>query len=204
MDYRDIPLEWAGRFDAFVGVEVLEVSAPFLPSSAELIPSSGYLEHVGPRHHETFFKLVDWALKDKDATAVVACTTWPEDRYTAYQQEDFARRYMWPNTTFPCTPTLINTATKASQGRLSVQFVENHGAHYPRTLREWDRRFEANVTMDTMIKRYPELKDPAAFESFRRKWRYLFAYAAAGFAKGNVFSYVLTFHKVRPNSSIEW
>ena len=34
MDYRDMPLEWAGRFDAFVSVEMLEVSITlsFLPS----------------------------------------------------------------------------------------------------------------------------------------------------------------------------
>jgi len=25
MDYRDMPIEWAGRFDAFVSVEMLEV-----------------------------------------------------------------------------------------------------------------------------------------------------------------------------------
>ena len=32
MDYRDMPIEWAGRFDAFVSVEMLEVSTPeFLP-----------------------------------------------------------------------------------------------------------------------------------------------------------------------------
>jgi cyclopropane-fatty-acyl-phospholipid synthase len=27
MDYRDMPVEWAGRFDAFVSVEMLEVGA---------------------------------------------------------------------------------------------------------------------------------------------------------------------------------
>lgn len=28
MDYRDMPIEWAGRFDAFVSVEMVEVSTP--------------------------------------------------------------------------------------------------------------------------------------------------------------------------------
>jgi len=31
MDYRDMPIEWAGRFDAFVSVEMLEVSTPSTP-----------------------------------------------------------------------------------------------------------------------------------------------------------------------------
>ncbi|KAF9645341.1 cyclopropane fatty acid synthase [Thelephora ganbajun] len=175
MDYRDMPIEWAGRFDAFVSVEMLE--------------------HVGTQHYETYFKLVDWALKDKNAAVVVTATTFPEARYRTYQPEDFMRRYMWPNSALPCATTLINAATKASKNRFSVQFVENHGAHYPRTLREWSRRLEANVTMDTMAKRYPGLRDPTAFETFKRKWRYLFAYAGAGFAKGYISCHMITFYK---------
>ena len=41
--------------------------------------------------------------------------------------------------------------------------------------------------MDTMTKRYPGLKDPAVFESFKRKWRYLFTYAGAGMAEQALF-----------------
>ncbi|KAF9782351.1 Mycolic acid cyclopropane synthetase-domain-containing protein [Thelephora terrestris] len=175
MDYRDMPADWAGRFDAFVSVEMLE--------------------HVGTQHYETYFKLVDWALKDKNATAVVTSTTFPEARYRTYQPEDFMRRYMWPNSALPCVTALVTATTKASQNRFSVQSVENHGAHYPRTLREWSRRLEANVTADTMAKRYPGLRDPAAFETFRRKWGYLFAYAGAGFAKGYISCHMLTFYK---------
>jgi len=159
---------------------------------------------VGTRHYETFFKLIDWALKDKDTTAVVTSTTFPEVRYKTYQQEDFSRRYMWPNTALPSVTTLINMATKASKNRFSVKSVENHGAHYPRTLRDWGRRLEANVTMEMMAKRYPELGDPAVFETFMRKWRYLFAYAAAGYAKGHIMSHVLTFYKVRNGEFFLW
>ena len=51
--------------------------------------------------------------------------------------------------------------------------------------------------MDAMAKRYPGLKDPAAFDTFKRKWRYFFAYAGAGFAKGYISCHMLTFYKVR-------
>ena len=152
---------------------------------------------MGTKHYETYFKLVDWALKDKDATAVVTSSTFPEAHYKIYQSEDFVRRYMWPNGALPSSTALINAATKASQRRFSVQLVENHAAHYPRTLREWGRRLETNVSMDTMAKRYPEIKDPAAFDTFKRKWRYFFAYAGAGFAKGYISCHMLTFYKVR-------
>lgn len=57
------------------------------------------------------------------------------------------------------------------------------------------------MTMDTMAKRYPGLRDPAAFETFKRKWRYLFAYAGAGFAKGYISCHMLTFYKVRSELS---
>jgi len=204
MDYRDMPIEWAGRFDAFVSVEMLEVSVSLSPPSAKPTNPLCRLQHVGTQYYETYFKLVDWALKDKNATAIVTATTFPEARYMTCQPEDFMRRYMWPNSALPCTTTLINAATKGSKNRFSVQFVENHGAHYPRTLREWGRRLESNVTMDTMAKRYPGLRDPAAFEAFKRKWRYLFAYAGAGFAKGYISCHMLTFYKVRPSFFVRW
>ena len=162
------------------------------PPSAKLIRPSHNLQHVGTQHYETYFRLIGWALKDRNAAAVVTSSTFPEARYRTCQPEDFMRRYMWPNSALPCITALINAVTKGSNSRLSVQSVENHGAHYPRTLREWGRRLEANVTMETMVKRYPGLRDPAAFESFKRKWRYLFAYAGAGFAKGYISCRMLT------------
>ena len=176
---------------------------PYPSPSTELIRLSCHLQHVGTQHYETYFRIVDWALKEKNATAVVTSSTFPEARYRTYQPDDFVRRYMWPNGALPCTTALINAATKASNNRFSVQSVENHAAHYPRTLREWGRRLEANVTMDTMMKRYPGLRDPAAFESFKRKWRYLFAYAGAGFAKGYISCHMLTFYKVWSKSHFD-
>jgi len=65
---------------------------------------------------------------------------------------------------------------------------------YARTLREWDKRFVTNVTPEVLAKDFPDLKgDPAAFEMFRRKWRFLFAYAAAGMASGYASCHMFTF-----------
>ncbi|PSR77063.1 hypothetical protein PHLCEN_2v8096 [Hermanssonia centrifuga] len=68
MDYRDIPPEFQHAFDAFISIEMLE--------------------HVGSQHYKEYFKLVDYALKSKNATAVVSASTFPECRYTGYQMVD--------------------------------------------------------------------------------------------------------------------
>lgn len=173
LDYRQIPAEFEKAFDAFVSIEMLE--------------------HVGSKYYNTYFKLVDYALKSKRATVVVSSSTFPESRYTGYQAEDFMRRYMWPNSCLPSATALITAAHSASQGRFTLEGVENHAAHYPRTLREWSRRLDAHLTRDLIAKDYPALKDVAEFDAFKRKWQYLFAYAGAGFAKGYITCHMLTF-----------
>lgn len=151
------------------------------------------IEHVGSKYYNLYFKLVDWALKPQGATAVITSSTFPESRYTGYQAEDFMRRYMWPNSCLPSATALITAANTSSQGRFTLEGVENHSAHYPRTLREWGRRLEKNLSQDMLAKECPRLHDRSEFDVFTRKWQYLFAYAAAGFAKGYITCHMLTF-----------
>ncbi|KAI1789906.1 cyclopropane-fatty-acyl-phospholipid synthase [Ganoderma leucocontextum] len=173
MDYRDIPPEFENAFDAFVSIEMLE--------------------HVGSKYYKKYFEIVDFALKPTGATIVVTCSTFPEGRYTNYQSDDFMRRYMWPNSCLPSATVLIDAAYGASKGRFTLEAVENHAPHYPRTLRTWDRRLKANLRREVMVQRYPALKDDATYFAFLRKWEYLFAYAGAGFAKGYITCHMLTF-----------
>lgn len=179
LDYREIPAEFEKAFDAFVSVEMLE--------------------HVGSKYYNLYFKLVDFALKSKNAAAVVSASTFPESRYSGYQAEDFMRKYMWPNSCLPSATALITAAHTASQGRFTLEGVENHAAHYPRTLREWGRRLEANLTQNLVAKDYPALRNHSDYEAFKRKWQYLFAYAGAGFSKGYITCHMLTF--IRPNDT---
>ncbi|KAG9219476.1 hypothetical protein CCMSSC00406_0005370 [Pleurotus cornucopiae] len=181
LDYREIPAEFEKAFDAFVSIEMLE--------------------HVGSKYYNTYFKLVDFALKSKNATVVVSASTFPESRFSSYQAEDFMRRYMWPNSCLPSATALITAAQAGSQGRFTLESVENHAAHYPRTLREWGRRLEANLTQDLVVKDYPSLREKADYEAFTRKWQYLFAYAGAGFAKGYITCHMLTW--IRENDTPE-
>lgn len=64
---------------------------------------------------------------------------------------------------------------------------------YPRTLREWGRRLEANLTQEMLVNDFPALKSRSEFDAFKRKWQYLYAYAGAGFAKGYIDCHMLTF-----------
>lgn len=42
--------------------------------------------------------------------------------------EDFMRRYMWPNSCLPSATALITAAQVGSQGRFTLESVENHAA----------------------------------------------------------------------------
>jgi len=58
MDYRSMPPEWEGAFDRIVNVEMLE--------------------HIGKEYFNTFWKIVDWALKPQTGAGVVQVITIPE------------------------------------------------------------------------------------------------------------------------------
>ncbi|GJE84825.1 cfs1-like protein [Phanerochaete sordida] len=173
MDYRDIPAEFEHAFDAFISIEMLE--------------------HVGSQHYGQYFKLVDFALKPKNATVVVSSSTFPEGRYSAYQAEDFMRKYMWPNSCLPSATILVQSVQTSSRGRFTLESVENHAAHYPRTLRTWGRRLEQNLRQDVVASEIPALHNAAEFAMFKRKWEYLFAYAGEGFNRGYITCHMLTF-----------
>lgn len=64
MDYRHMPKEWAGAFDTFVSVEMIEA--------------------VGREFLETYWGMVDWALKRKGGVGVVQVITIPEPRESAW------------------------------------------------------------------------------------------------------------------------
>ncbi|KAK0436060.1 uncharacterized protein EV420DRAFT_1591135, partial [Desarmillaria tabescens] len=111
--------------------------------------------------------------------------------------EEFMRKYMWLNSCLPSASALIQVASP----HFNLEQVENHAAHYLRTLREWGRRLEKNLTQEMVVKDYPGLNDKQSYESFKRKWMYLFAYAGAGFTKGYITCHMLMF--IRENDAPE-
>ena len=130
------------------------------------------------------------------------------------------RKYMWPNSCLPSATALISAANSGSQGRFTLESVENHAARmslssfcdrcetevtfvdYPRTLRTWGRRLQENLKQDIIAQAYPALRDPTEYAIFKRKWEYFFAYAAQGFLGGYMTCHMLTFTRaVRPESA---
>ncbi|KAJ7614923.1 S-adenosyl-L-methionine-dependent methyltransferase [Roridomyces roridus] len=182
MDYRDMPDEFKGAFDACVSLEMLEA--------------------VGQEYWSTYTNKIDWALKDKNAAVVVTAASYPENTYTLYQGTDFIRKFHWPHAILPSALSLAHDFCTAPKGRFCIDSIEDFGTHYPRCLREWDRRLEENWTpflIDTVILRYPELKDPYKLEMFRRKWHYMFMYLEVAYSRVWLSCYCWTF--VRPEYS---
>lgn len=146
MDYRDIPPHFVHAFDAFVSIEMLEHVGSHVRSSPYGMRNNG--SHLYSQYYKQYFKLVDRALKPTNATAVVSASTFPECRYTGYQYvsvdrspqtyrhilmsfyraQDFMRKYMWPNSCLPSATALISAANAGSQGRFTLENVENHAA----------------------------------------------------------------------------
>lgn len=75
---------------------------------------------------------------------------------------------------------------------------------YPRTLREWGYRLEANLKQEAVVRDFPALSSRSEFEAFKRKWQYLYAYAGAGFAKGYITCHMLTFIREVSLSSLSF
>ncbi|KAJ6498323.1 cyclopropane fatty acid synthase [Mycena vulgaris] len=166
LDYRNLPREFENKFDAFVSCEMIEA--------------------VGPKHMGEYFNMIDWAMKKDRATVVITATSQPEHRYQTFQPDDFGRHYHWPNCHLPSATSVVLATHNTVPGKFVVHNVEDHGIHYPRTLREWGRRLDSNFkgkVIEELQETYPELHDPAKLQVFVKRWHYMFVYAAVGYAR---------------------
>ncbi|KAF9071211.1 S-adenosyl-L-methionine-dependent methyltransferase [Rhodocollybia butyracea] len=189
MDYRDMPKEWEGSFDRMVSVEMIEA--------------------VGREFLETYWRQVDWALKDKNAVGVVQVITIPEARFERYIREiDFIRKWVFPGGFLPTLTELLRTLTSGSRGTLTVDSVSNIGPHYARTLREWRKRFLQRfdeVVVPSLQKEYPDVmgykgadvaqreRAQREIEVFKRKWIYYYCYCEVGFTTRTLGDHIVTF-----------
>ncbi|GAA99580.1 uncharacterized protein L969DRAFT_86843 [Mixia osmundae IAM 14324] len=176
MDYRNIPDEFVHAFDRVVSIEMLEA--------------------VGIDFLDSYFAIVDKALKPDRGLGVFQVITVPEGRFEAYRKSvDFIQKWVFPGGICPSLTSLFTAINKGSQGRLLVETVENIGPHYARTLREWRRRFEARFEshiVPSLRETYPELKSRKQLEVFRRKWSYYFCYCETGFSMRSLGDHIIT------------
>ena len=60
-------------------------------------------------------------------TSMSACAPWGIE-LNIIRAEDFMRKYMWPNSCLPSATALISAVQTGSQGRFTLEGVENHAA----------------------------------------------------------------------------
>ncbi|KAG0145703.1 hypothetical protein CROQUDRAFT_133599 [Cronartium quercuum f. sp. fusiforme G11] len=167
LDYRNLPESFMGTFDRVISIEMIEA--------------------VGLEYLDTYFSIVERSLKPGRGIGVFQVITIPESRFERYRKEvDFIRKWIFPGGILPTVTFMADAIAKGSKNRLIIDSIQNIGPHYARTLREWQRRFEASfdiTIVPNLITTYPNLAgQPKQIEIFRRKWLYYFSYCAAGFS----------------------
>ena len=150
-DYRDVE----GQFDGIASIEMFEA--------------------VGRQYWPRYFQTVRDRLRD-GARAALQIITIADHAFDEYAlKPDFIQRYIFPGGMLPSPSLLVQEYAQAGLRQIAS---DKFGLSYARTLREWDRRFQAA---------WPTLKDRPGFdERFKRMWEYYLAYCEAGFRAGQI------------------
>jgi len=147
-DYRDL----AGKFDKLVSIEMIEA--------------------VGHQYLDAFFQCCSNRLKDEGIMALQAITIADRVYEKHKNSADFIKRYIFPGSCIPSIAAICSSVAKCTD--LKLFHLEDITPHYARTLREWGKRFFANLE---------KVRDLGFSEAFIRMWEYYFCYCEAGFAE---------------------
>ena len=159
-DYRDI----RGEFDRLVSIEMIEA--------------------VGHQFYAAFFEACSRLLKAEGLMALQAITIGDQifDRHK--RSVDFIKRYIFPGSCIPSVTAISNAIARATD--LQLIHLEDITPHYARTLREWRRRFFANVD---------KVREMGYPETFIRMWEYYLCYCEGGFAERYIGDVQMLFAK---------
>lgn len=159
-DYRNLK----GRFDRLVSIEMIEA--------------------VGHQYLETFFAACSRLLKDDGLMALQAITIGDHvfDRHK--HDVDFIKRYIFPGSCIPSVTAMCRAASRRTD--LRPVHLEDITPHYARTLREWRRRFFANLD---------RLREMGFSETFIRMWEFYLSYCEAGFTERYIGDVQMVFSK---------
>ena len=147
-DYRDLD----GKFDKLVSIEMIEA--------------------VGHHFYTAFFQTCSRLLKDDGMMALQAITIGDQifDRHK--RSVDFIKRYIFPGSCIPSITAISSASAKSTDLRLVN--LEDITPHYARTLREWRRRFFANIE---------KVRALGYSDTFIRMWEYYLCYCEGGFTE---------------------
>ncbi|KAJ7463425.1 hypothetical protein B0H11DRAFT_2240893 [Mycena galericulata] len=131
--------------------------------------------------------MADWALKSDRATVVITSTAQPEHRYQTFQPDDLGGIIIGP------TPicrlrlpwqsqfkALFLGSLSCTMWKIMVSIIP--GPYVNGAGTRLDSNFKGEI-VDHLQETYPELHDPLKLQAFIKRWRYMFAYAAVGYAR---------------------
>jgi cyclopropane-fatty-acyl-phospholipid synthase len=144
------------------------------------IVSVGMLEHVGVRNYVQMFGKVRDLLAE-DGVAVIHAIGKMSPPSSA---GPWLRKYIFPGA---YTPALSEVTAAVEKAGLWITDIEILRLHYAETLREWDRRFQANRA------RVAQLYD----ERFCRMWEFYLAACEAVFRHGTGMIFQLQLSRCR-------
>ena len=150
-DYRDLE----GQYDKLVSIEMVEA--------------------VGHAHLGEYLRVCSERLRPGGLFALQGITI--ADRlFEPYRHSvDFIQRYIFPGSALISVGSFTEALRRSSD--LQLVHLEDIGPHYARTLREWRRRFFANL---------PAVKDLGFSDRFVRMWEYYLCYCEAGFLERTI------------------
>ena len=160
IDYRDL----RGRFDKLVSIEMIEA--------------------VGHHFYPTFFHTCSRLLKDDGMMALQAITIRDQIFERHKRSVDFIKRYIFPGSCIPSITAISNAVARATD--LQLVHLEDITPHYAKTLKEWRRRFFANIE---------KVRALGFSETFIRMWEYYLCYCEGGFAERYIGNVQLVFAK---------
>jgi cyclopropane-fatty-acyl-phospholipid synthase len=150
-DYRDLE----GRYDKLVSIEMIEA--------------------IGHQFLGTYFAKCA-ALLEPHGMALVQAITIEDHRYVqAVRSVDFIKRFIFPGSFIPSVGAMMHAL--ATQSDFKLFHLEDIGPSYALTLREWRRRFHANLDAVRAL---------GYSDRFVRMWDYYLAYCEGGFVERSI------------------
>jgi cyclopropane-fatty-acyl-phospholipid synthase len=142
------------------------------------------IEAVGHQYLNDFFRACSRLLNDDGMMALQAITIGDQifDRHK--RSVDFIKRYIFPGSCIPSINAISNALARATDLRLVD--LEDITPHYARTLREWRRRFFANIE---------KVRALGFSDTFIRMWEYYLCYCEGGFTERYIGDVQMVFAK---------
>jgi cyclopropane-fatty-acyl-phospholipid synthase len=145
-DYRDL----RGQFDKLVSVEMIEA--------------------VGLAFLDEYFRLCSERLRPNGRMLLQGIVIADRIFEQAQRSVDFIQKYIFPGGALPSLGAIRASVARATD--LRPAGLQDIGLDYARTLREWRRRFLAQL---------PAVRQLGFSDEFIRMWEYYLAYCEGGF-----------------------